>query len=194
MMCCPALYITPPSGPAGGLFWLPVQWCDHMQSRKSVNAWILSTLPPWNKLKLKNETTGLEQSEQSTSRTAGWSNVESWTAHYGQHHIWFCTACRAGRKFCWSAWRTKRCKYQDRLLGLRPWWSQQRLLFPTFRGDISKITLSRYKMHFLKVTCIFPISTRVKYWFWPLFPFKSGFKKIGLTQRLVLVLNHDSQK
>ena len=30
---------------------------------------------------MKRLTTGLEQSEQSASRTAGWSNVESWTAH-----------------------------------------------------------------------------------------------------------------
>ena len=38
---------------------------------------------------MKTLTTGLEQSEQSASRTAGWSNVESCTAHYGQHHIYF---------------------------------------------------------------------------------------------------------
>ena len=25
----------------------------------------------------------------TASRTAGWSNVESWTAHFGQHHIYF---------------------------------------------------------------------------------------------------------
>ena len=34
-----------------------VQWCDQMQFRKSENAWILSTLPPWHMLKLKHETT-----------------------------------------------------------------------------------------------------------------------------------------
>ena len=56
IMCCPALYITPPSGPAGRLFSWPVQWCDQMQSRQSENAWILSTLPPWHMLKLRHET------------------------------------------------------------------------------------------------------------------------------------------
>ena len=96
----------------------------------------------------------------------------SWTAHYGQHHIKFWTACRAGRKFCRSAWRTKGCKYKDRLSGLRTRWSQPRLLIPTLKGDISKFTQSGYKTHFLKVTFIFPIKTWVKNLFWPLFPFK----------------------
>ena len=34
---------------------------------------------------MKLVTTGMDRSEQFPSRTAGWSNVESWTAHYGQH-------------------------------------------------------------------------------------------------------------
>ena len=38
---------------------------------------------------------------------------------------------------------------------------------------LKKNALSGYKMHFLKVTCVFPINTRVKNWFLPLFPFKT---------------------
>ena len=33
-----------------------VRWFDQMQFKKSENAWILSTFPPWHTLKLKHET------------------------------------------------------------------------------------------------------------------------------------------
>ena len=67
---------------------LIVQWCNPMQSRQSENAWILSTLPAWHLLKLKHETshhwTGAIRTVRQQDRW--WSNVESWTEHYGQHH------------------------------------------------------------------------------------------------------------
>ena len=100
-MCSPALNIIPPSSPAGRLFWLLQSDGLIRCSLKSLRmlGYCQHFLPGirWN-WNMKHVNTGLEQSEQSANRTAGWSNVESWTAHYGQHHIQFWTACRAGGK------------------------------------------------------------------------------------------------
>ena len=55
-----------------------------------------------------------------------------------------------------------------------------------FEGDISKINLSGYKTHFLKVTCIFPINTRWSIDFDPCSPLRYALKGVcrGFSQPL----------